>query len=134
MALIKIETDKQYSDLDLNFTIHPIKKDINKHIDDMAVINSIKNLIMTNHYERLFQPDIGSNIRKLLFEPLDNITAAAIEREIEQTLTNYENRMVINTVSVGVDSDNNAFSVTLEFTIINRSEPILIKFLLERIR
>jgi phage baseplate assembly protein W len=134
MALIKIETDKQYSDLDLAFNIHPIKKDINRHIDDMAVINSIKNLILTNHYERLFQPDIGSNVRKLLFEPLDNITASAIEREIEQTLTNYENRIIINTVSVGVDFDNNAFSVTLEFTIINRSEPILIKFLLERIR
>lgn len=134
MALITVDTTKQYSDLDLNFTVHPIKKDINRHLNEMAIINSVKNLILTNHYERLFNPDIGSNIRKLLFEPLDNITASAIEREIEQTINNYEPRVSINTISVGPDFDNNAFTVTLEFTIINRSEPITIKFLLERIR
>jgi len=134
MADVIISTTKRYSDLDLTFNIHPIRKDINKHVNEMAVINSIKNLILTNHYERLFQPDIGSNIRKLLFEPMDNITAAAIQREIEQTIENYEPRVKIKAITVGVDFDNNAFSVVMEFFMLNKSDPITIKFLLERVR
>jgi len=71
MATVTTNIAREYSDLDLNFTIHPVKKDINRHVGDMAVINSIKNLVLTNHYERPFQPDIGSNIRRLLFENMD---------------------------------------------------------------
>jgi phage baseplate assembly protein W len=76
MATTTTQIVRQYSDLDLNFTIHPVKKDINRNIGEMAVINSVKNLILTNHYERPFQPDICSNVRRLLCENLDNITAA----------------------------------------------------------
>ena len=86
MATVTTNIAREYSDIDLNFTIHPVKKDINRHVGDMAVINSIKNLVLTNHYERPFQPDIGSNIRRLLFENMDTITASSIEREIEQTI------------------------------------------------
>ena len=66
MATTTTQIVRQYSDLDLNFTIHPVKKDINRNLGERAVINSVKNLILTNHYERPFQPNIGSNIRKLL--------------------------------------------------------------------
>ena len=72
---------RDFSDLDLNFTIHPVKKDINKNLGALAVINSIKNLILTNNYERPFQPEIGSNVRRLLFENLDTLTASTIETE-----------------------------------------------------
>jgi len=68
--------NRQYSDLDLNFTIHPVRKDINRWTDEQAVIHSVRNLLVTNHYERPFQPDLGSNVRRMLFEPLDNITAS----------------------------------------------------------
>jgi len=64
-----------YKDLDLNFKVHPIKKDLNKTIGENAIINSVKNLLLTGHYERPFQPYLGSNITKLLFEPLDALTA-----------------------------------------------------------
>lgn len=134
MATVKTNIARQYKDLDLNFTIHPVKKDINKNIDEMAVINSVKNLILTNHYERPFQPDIGSNIQKLLFENMDNITAAAIQREIEQTIKNFEPRVNLNTVNVSPDFDNNTFRVGMEFYIINRTEPITIEFFLQRVR
>ena len=86
MATVISSTSRQYKDLDLNFLIHPVRKDINKHKDEMAVINSIKNLMMTNHYERPFQPDLGSNVRRLLFENLDKITAISMEREIRQVV------------------------------------------------
>ena len=85
-----------YSDLDLNFTIHPVKKDINRYTNEAAVVNSIKNLILTNHYERPFQPDIGSNVRRILFENMDTITATTLQNEIAQTIRNYEPRVNIS--------------------------------------
>jgi phage baseplate assembly protein W len=81
MATVKIESDRTFRDLDLNFTIHPVKKDINTHKNEFAIINSIKNLILTNHYERLFQPELGSNLRRLLFEQVDSVTSAASIRK-----------------------------------------------------
>ena len=79
MATVTTNISTAFSDLDLNFTIHPVKKDINRYTNETAVINSIKNLILTNHYERLFQPNIGSNVRRLLFENMDTITATTLE-------------------------------------------------------
>lgn len=134
MAVINANVVRQYKDLDLNFTSHPVRKDVNKHVNEMAVINSIKNLILTGHYERPFQPDIGSNIQKLLFENMDNITATAIQREILQTIKNFEPRVTIDTITVKPDFDNNSFTVGMNFYIINRTDPITIQFFLERAR
>ena len=134
MATTISSSSRQYTDLDLNFLIHPIRKDINKHKDEMAVINSIKNLMMTNHYERPFQPDLGSNVRRLLFENLDKITAISMEREIRQVVENYEPRAQIKNLDILPDLDNNGFSVRMEFYIMNMSDPVTINFFLERVR
>lgn len=134
MATVNTNIARTYKDLDLSFNIHPVKKDINKHVGEYAIINSLKNLILTNHYERPFQPDIGSNIRKLLFEPLDIITAAALEREIESVLGNYEPRARISKLNLIPDYENNRYNTEMEFYIINRTEPITINFFLERVR
>lgn len=134
MATVISSTSRQYKDLDLNFLIHPVRKDINKHKDEMAVINSIKNLMMTNHYERPFQPDLGSNVRRLLFENLDKITAISMEREIRQVVENYEPRAQIRTLDIIPDVDNNGFSVRMEFYIMNMTDPVTINFFLERVR
>ena len=134
MATTISSSSRQYTDLDLNFLIHPVRKDINKHKDEMAVINSIKNLMMTNHYERPFQPDLGSNVRRLLFENLDKITAISMEREIRQVVENYEPRAQIKTLDILPDVDNNGFSVRMEFYIMNMTDPITINFFLERVR
>jgi phage baseplate assembly protein W len=134
MATVNIDSTRNFVDLDLNFAIHPIRKDINKYSAEYAVINSVKNLILTNHYERPFQPDIGSNVRRLLFENLDNITATTIKDEIERTIVNYEPRATVKTINVTADYDKNGFKVYLEFFIVNQTAPIVINFLLERIR
>jgi phage baseplate assembly protein W len=134
MATVTTDIVRDFKDLDLNFNIHPVRKDISKSIGPMAVVNSIKNLILTNHYERPFQPDIGSNVRRLLFENLDNITATTIKDEIERTIVNYEPRATVKTINVTADYDNNGFTVYLEFFIVNQTAPIVINFLLERIR
>ena len=134
MAIITTQISREYRDLDLNFTIHPIKKDINLHRGDVAIINSMKNLILTGHYERPFQPDLGSNVRKMLFENMDIITAAALEREIEQVIKNYEPRVNLVGISVTPNFEENAFTVRLQFYTINRPEPVSITFQLERLR
>lgn len=97
-------------------------------------MNAIKNIISTNHYEKPFQPDYGSNVRRMLFESLDIITASALEREIEQSITNYEPRVSLLGVKVIPDFDNNGFNVEMQFFILNKSEPVTINFLLERLR
>ena len=134
MATVDIDNARSFKDLDLNFTIHPVKKDINTHKNEYAITNAVKNLILTNHYERPFQPEIGSNIRRLLFENVDPITGAQIEREITETIDNFEPRVQTSKVTVSPDPDNNGFKVVLEFFIINNSNPITINFFLERIR
>jgi hypothetical protein len=125
---------REFRDLDLNFNIHPVRKDINKHVGDKAIINSVKNLLSTNNYERLFNPIFGGNIRRLLFENLDMVTAIRVEKEIYTTIQNYEPRVSLQRVTVIPDYDNNAFSVRVEFNIVNRPEPVTITFQLERLR
>lgn len=134
MATVTTNIARQFKDLDLNFTIHPLKKDLNKHLDATAVINAIKNLVLTSHYEKPFNPDYGSNVRKLLFETLDIITASAIEREIKQTIESFEPRVRIVGLAVIPDVENNGFSVRMEFSIVNQTNPVSISFLLERTR
>lgn len=134
MATIIANLNREFKDLDLNFNLHPAKKDINKHIGDMAVINSIKNLILTNDYERPFHPEIGSNVRALLFENVDVVTASVLENEIAQVIKNYEPRAAVKKVTVIPDLDRNAFRVQIETFILNQEQPVTVSFFLERVR
>ena len=134
MAQVTIDSTRTFTDLDLNFNIHPIRKDINVHKNEFAIINSVKNLVLTNFYERPFRPEIGSNIRRLLFENIDTVIAAQLERAIEETILNFEPRVQISNIIAVPKPDENKYSVQLEFFVINNSSPITINFFLERIR
>jgi phage baseplate assembly protein W len=130
----KIETERSYRDLDLNFTAHPVKKDVSVHLNEKAVINSVKNLVSTNFYERPFQPELGSSIRALLFEPVDSVFGASIERRLLDVVNNYEPRVSVESVVAIPAPDENGYKVTMTFFIINLPNPITINFFLERIR
>jgi phage baseplate assembly protein W len=134
MAQVDIQSSRSFKDLDLNFTIHPVRKDINTHKNEYAIINSVKNLILTNHYERPFRPQIGSSIRRLLFENIDTIIAAQLERAVVETIENFEPRAQVNQINAIADPDNNGYKLRLEFFVINSVDPITINFFLERIR
>lgn len=134
MATVETTIVREYRDLDLSFKIHPVKKDINLHRGSMAVVNSVKNLVLMNFYEKPFQPEIGSNVRKLLFEPVDDVTGVALERAIVQVIGNYEPRARVKSIVVSADIPKNGFNVELDFYIINQTQPISITFFLERIR
>ena len=123
-----------FSDLDLNFGKHPITKDVSRKINDNAVINSIKNLIMTNYNERAFNPKLGSNITAMLFEPLDMITAGILRSEIQILIDNFEPRVSVSDIKVNPDYDRDGFDVSITFSIVNNLSPIIVGVFLQRLR
>lgn len=127
-------TPRIYKDLDLDFTAHPIKKDVNKKTGTNAIVQSLKNLILLNHYEKPFHPEIGSNVRKMLFEPLDPVTANILAHEIKNVVNNFEPRVKLEQVYVKENYDENGFDVTLEFFMVNVPNPVSVSFFLERLR
>jgi phage baseplate assembly protein W len=129
-----IDSTRTFRDLDLNFQIHPVRKDINILKNEYAIINSVKNLVLTNFYERPFQPELGSNVRRLLFENIDTVVASQLERSIEETILNFEPRVQISRITALPRPDENKYMIELEFFIINNANPITINFFLERVR
>ena len=125
---------RTFRDIDLNFTAHPVTGDIAKKVGDDAIIQSMMSLLSTGKYERLLQPDIYSDLKQQLFEPLDNITASAIKTAIVSVINKYEPRVDLSEINVSPDYDNNGYSVALTFFIINQTNPITVEFFLERIR
>ena len=123
-----------YSDLDLMFKIHPVKKDLVLSTNEQAIVRSVKNLILTNHYERPFQSALGSNVRKMLFGPSTPLTANYIEKEIYNVLKAQEPRITNLTVNVSVLPDEDTLRADIQFYLQNSTNPLKIEMLLERLR
>lgn len=123
-----------YSDLDLDFLPHPTTKDVMKKTGVEAIKRSIRNLILTNFYDRPFQSYIGSGALKLLFDNATPITANFLNTVISELIYKYEPRVKLEQLNVNFDIDNNGYNVTLYISIINRNEPAIINLFLERIR
>lgn len=125
---------KRYSDLDFAFTRIPGRNDVALSYDEMAVVRSIRNLLLTRNYERPFQPNIGSKINMMLFEPVDFLTSQSLRSEIETVIENFEPRAKIDSILVTADPDNNLYNVSLQFYVGNNVEPTAINLILERTR
>jgi len=125
---------KIYSDIDFTFTKKPVTADVALSYDSQAVIRSVRNLLLTNHFERPFNPQIGSGLDALLFEPVSSITSSLLENEIRTTIENFEPRATLNEVTVTPEPDKNAYSVYLSFYIENSTLPTTVTLLLERNR
>ena len=108
--------------------------DVALSYNESAVIRSIRNLLLTDQFERPFNPTLGSNINALLFEPDTPFTASSLESEIETTIKNYEPRALLKEVNVNPMPDNNSYSVQLTFYIENATLPTVVTLLLERNR
>jgi phage baseplate assembly protein W len=125
---------KIYSDIDFTFTKKPVTGDVALSFDEQAVIRSIRNLLLTNYYERPFNPELGSNLNALLFELVSPLTATSLEREISTMIENYEPRATLNSITVTPLPDKNAYNVSLSFYIENATLPTTVTLLLERNR
>jgi phage baseplate assembly protein W len=125
---------RKFSDLDLDFIAHPVSRDVSRKYDENAIKQSVKNLIMTNHYERPFHPEIGSQITGLLFENWSPMIQSVIRQSIINTITNFEPRVVLLDVQVYSKPDEHSIDVTIIFKIINTDTPLSIDITLERTR
>jgi hypothetical protein len=125
---------RRYSDFDLDFDAHPVTKDILKKTNENSIAQSIRNLLLTSNYERPFNPDLGSDLKRFLFEPVDNVTTSLIQDSIFQTLSNFEPRITVEEVVAVPNFDLDRYDVTVSFYVKNTFEPLTITFFLERVR
>jgi phage baseplate assembly protein W len=125
---------KIYSDLDLTFRRLPVTNDVALSYDDQAVIRSVRNLLLTGFYERPFQPNLGSNLNKLLFEPADQLTSNLIESEVRNVISNFEPRVTINSINVTITPDENSFNLSMTFFVGNNTRATTVTLLLQRSR
>ena len=124
-----------FKDLNLNFLAHPLTGDIQKISNIEAVKRSVRNLINTNFHERPFHPQIGSNIRSILFEPVSPVIEDLLSRYVQDVIDNFEPRVELISIKSNANIDQNAYNVTIEFFVVNSpSEAQSVQLFLERLR
>ena len=127
-------TSRTFKDLDLDFGLNSVTKDVNKLTDAEAIKRSVRNLINLNNYEKPFRPEIGSGIRGLLFEPMTELTSHFMQVKIAEILNEFEPRISVSNIIINNQEDRNAYSVSIHFLIKGTQEPIVVDTFLERLR
>jgi phage baseplate assembly protein W len=121
MAIQRIS--RAFKDISLTFEPHPVTKDLPVLVNERAIVRSIRNLVETIPTERFFNSDIGSNVRSSLFEFVDVGTASFIASQIENVIYRYDPRVTDVQVDAVPTVDENAFEVTVNYTIIGQNTP-----------
>jgi len=133
MAVTRIS--RAFKDISLSFDPHPVTKDLPVLVNERAITRSVRNLVETIPTERFFNPLLGSDVRRSLFEFVDYGSASVIEDQIKTTINNFENRVDNVIVEVDPRPDDNTFEVTIIFDIIGQDFPTQqFSFLLEATR
>lgn len=127
--------DIAFSDFFVNFNIHPETKNLLKYTDDFSIKRAIRNLILTNKGEVPFQPDLGCNLRFILFEPISDSTEDLLRTYISETLDKYEPRILVSAILIASDISKNLYEVSIIYEIKTRSGPLsTLNLTLNRIR
>lgn len=129
-----VSKKKPWRDLDLSLKIHPIRKDIIPLKDDAAIKNAVKNLLISNFYERPFQEDLGANLRGLLFEPAGFITEIQLRDNIRNVLNKYEPRVRVTNIDITDLSQQNSYRITVNFLIKEYDSAAAVEIVLRRLR
>jgi len=124
----------KYKDLDLDFGRNTVTSDVNKLTDVEAVKRSVRNLIITSHFERPFHPEIGSSVRAMLFELMTPLTSLNLQRKVQEVLVNYEPRIKLVQIAARPNYDSNAYDLSIYFYIIGSNELVNVETFLERLR
>ena len=128
-------TFETFKDLSITFKKHPVSDDLVVVKDKAAIVQAITALLLTNKGERPFQPDLGCDIRRSLFEPLDYATSGLIRSQVLDVLGKYEPRIEVDDIRVSPGEQNNGYDVELYFTIVGRNDEVIAtEFFLERTR
>lgn len=123
-----------YQDLDFDFTANPITGDVAKVKNVTSVKRGIHNILMTENNERLFQPEVGSGLKNLLFEQMSDLTAQLLEGEVRSAIDAWENRAQIISIEVFPEEEYNRYRVAVIFRIINNPDDQQTEVLLSRER
>jgi phage baseplate assembly protein W len=123
-----------YSDFNIGFIPNPISGDLTKVTGQNSVVQSVMDLVQLNHYEKPFHFEIGGNVLKLLFEPVDNITAGLLAKEIEDVITNFEPRANVIGVYVASNVNDDGYNVEVVFSILTFTQAITLTTFLRRLR
>ncbi len=123
-----------YSDFLMDLTPHPVTGDVVRVSNERAIVNAMRNLILTDVGERLFQPQVGSKLRSLLFEQMTSGIEIAMEQQVAEMLKAFEPRAKVAKVRAEADEEENGFRLTITFYIINRSDPVSFNVTLSRVR
>tara|TARA_B100001093_G_scaffold518589_2_gene603979 strand:- start:435 stop:839 length:405 start_codon:yes stop_codon:yes gene_type:complete len=134
MATESLKVSRIYKDLDLSFTANPVTGDVSKKIDVNAVKQSLRILILTNFYERPFDPGKAANLRGYLFEPMSKVTASSISNSIKNIIESYEPRVRIKSIQVVPNFDLNSYEVTVSFFVVGINKPQILTANLKRLR
>jgi len=110
---------RQYRDLDLFFSRKQGSGDVNRITDVEAVKRSVRNLVLTNFYEKPFHPEIGSGVRDMLFENMSPLTAVVLAKKVEDVIENFEPRARLIGVRAQPNLDRNEYELTIEFFVVN---------------
>ena len=129
-----VQKKAAYRDFYTNFNVHPQNKQLAKYTNENSVKRSVRNLILTEPGERLFQPDIGCKIRSLLFENMNSVTALQLQNTIEETIKLHEKRARIISVEVIPNEDTHAYDIYIIFEVINSITPVALNITLYRAR
>ena len=126
---------RQHRDLDLFFSKKQGSDDVNKVTGVEAVKRSVRNLVLTNFYEKPFHPEIGSGVRDMLFENMSPVTAVVLARKVEDVIENFEPRARLVGVRALPNLDRNEYEISIEFYIVNApTELVTLELALERVR
>lgn len=123
-----------YSDFFTDFAVYETTRDVAQLVNEEAVKTSIRNLLLTNRGDRLFNNGLGSDIRALLFDNAGPATEQILSDYVRKTIENYEPRANIIDIVVNVETDDNTANVGIVFNVINNSEPVVLELVLNRIR
>ena len=126
---------KSFKDINMSFKVNPLTFDLIANTNETAIARSVRNLILTAPGERPFNPELGSQVSRLLFEPMDDITTEALKEQIENTINNFEPRVRLRQVIVKPNFDNNEYDISIRYDIIGiEAQPQQLSFALQQTR
>ena len=124
---------RTYKDLSFSMFANPMNGDIGKSTGATAVKRAIVGILKTNFNERMFQPEFGSNIRALLFEPMNPITEQRMRTEIEEAVKRHEPRAQVIGINVEGQEEQNRYLVNILFNVSSEAEPQKLETYFERL-
>ena len=133
-AVNPLPNELVYSDINVTFTPHPVTGRVSVLRNEEAVKRALRNLILTNNFERPYEPLYGGNILSLLFENADPFLEYRVKKQIETTIKNFEYRVQVTDIQVDSDPDSNELSMNIIFFVENQKDPVELNITLERVR